>query len=415
MNITITPAKLAGTVIPPPSKSQAHRALIAAALAHGESVISNVALSQDIEATIRCLEELGARFRREGGGIAVQGMGANVMSPMRRMAYPRLDCGESGSTLRFLIPIALAVRGGGVFTGHGRLMERPLTPYFDLFDEKNIFYEYKDGALTVAGMLTPGTYQLPGNVSSQFFTGLLLALPLVNGPSAVIPTTPLESEGYIQMTLQVMAHFGVEFPVSMSLPPQYYPQGNQTYRAADFAVEADWSQAAFWYAARALGNPVTVEGMAPDSVQGDRIITDLALQLSGPEAAELDLSGCPDLAPPLAVMAALRAGKTTRLTNAARLRMKESDRLASVTAVLSALGAEVAEGTDSLTILGRETLSGGAAVDCFNDHRIAMMAAIAATRCINPVTINGAECVAKSYPNFWTEYERLGGKITQTL
>ena len=415
MNITITPAKLAGTVVPPPSKSQAHRALIAAALAHGESVISNVALSQDIEATIRCLEELGARFRREGGGIAVQGMGANVMSPMRRMAYPRLDCGESGSTLRFLIPIALAVRGGGVFTGHGRLMERPLTPYFDLFDEKNIFYEYKDGALTVAGMLTPGTYQLPGNVSSQFFTGLLLALPLVNGPSAVIPTTPLESEGYIQMTLQVMAHFGVEFPVSMSLPPQYYPQGNQTYRAADFAVEADWSQAAFWYAARALGNPVTVEGMAPDSVQGDRIITDLALQLSGPEAAELDLSGCPDLAPPLAVMAALRAGKTTRLTNAARLRMKESDRLASVTAVLSALGAEVAEGTDSLTILGRETLSGGAAVDCFNDHRIAMMAAIAATRCINPVTINGEECVAKSYPNFWTEYERLGGKITQTL
>ena len=412
MNITITPAKLAGTIVPPPSKSQAHRALIAAALAHGESVISNVALSQDIEATIRCLEELGARFRREGGGIAVQGMGANVMSPLRRMAYPRLDCGESGSTLRFLIPIALAVRGGGVFTGHGRLMERPLTPYFDLFDEKDIFYEYKDGALTVAGMLTPGTYQLPGNVSSQFFTGLLFALPLVDGPSAVIPTTPLESEGYIQMTLQVMAHFGVEFPVSMSLPPQYYPQGNQTYRAADFAVEGDWSQAAFWYAAQALGNPVTVEGMAPDSVQGDRIITDLALQLSGPEAVELDISGCPDLAPPLAAMAALRAGKTTRLTNAARLRMKESDRLASVTAALSALGADVKEGPDFLEIRGKDTLAGGVKVDSFNDHRIAMMAAIAAARCINPVTINGAECVAKSYPNFWEEYKRLGGSFS---
>ena len=412
MNITITPAKLAGTIVPPPSKSQAHRALIAAALAHGESVISNVALSQDIEATIRCLEELGARFRREGGGIAVQGMGANVMSPLRRMAYPRLDCGESGSTLRFLIPIALAVRGGGVFTGHGRLMERPLTPYFDLFDEKDIFYEYKDGALTVAGMLTPGTYQLPGNVSSQFFTGLLFALPLVDGPSAVIPTTPLESEGYIQMTLQVMAHFGVEFPVSMSLPPQYYPQGNQTYRAADFAVEADWSQAAFWYAAQALGNPVTVEGMAPGSVQGDRVITDLALQLSGPEAVELDISGCPDLAPPLAAMAALRAGKTTRLTNAARLRMKESDRLASVTAALSALGADVKEGPDFLEIRGKDALAGGVKVDSFNDHRIAMMAAIAAARCINPVTINGAECVAKSYPNFWEEYKRLGGSFS---
>ncbi len=412
MNITITPAELAGTIVPPPSKSQAHRALIAAALAHGESVISNVALSQDIEATIRCLGELGAQFRREGGGIAVQGMGANVMSPLRRMAYPRLDCGESGSTLRFLIPIALAVRGGGVFTGHGRLMERPLTPYFDLFDEKDIFYEYKDGALTVAGMLTPGTYQLPGNVSSQFFTGLLFALPLVNGPSAVIPTTPLESEGYIQMTLQVMAHFGVEFPVSMSLPPQYYPQGNQTYRAADFAVEADWSQAAFWYAAQALGNPVTVEGMAPDSVQGDRVITDLALQLSGPGAVELDISGCPDLAPPLAAMAALRAGKTTRLTNAARLRMKESDRLASVTAALSALGAEVKEGPDFLEIRGKDALAGGVKVDSFNDHRIAMMAAIAAARCINPVTINGAECVAKSYPNFWEEYKRLGGSFS---
>lgn len=412
MNITITPAELAGTIVPPPSKSQAHRALIAAALAHGESVISNVALSQDIEATIRCLGELGAQFRREGGGIAVQGMGANVMSPLRRMAYPRLDCGESGSTLRFLIPIALAVRGGGVFTGHGRLMERPLTPYFDLFDEKDIFYEYKDGALTVAGMLTPGTYQLPGNVSSQFFTGLLFALPLVDGPSAVIPTTPLESEGYIQMTLQVMAHFGVEFPVSMSLPPQYYPQGNQTYRAADFAVEADWSQAAFWYAAQALGNPVTVEGMAPDSVQGDRVITDLALQLSGPGAVELDISGCPDLAPPLAAMAALRAGKTTRLTNAARLRMKESDRLASVTAALSALGADVKEGPDFLEIQGKEQLAGGVKVDSFNDHRIAMMAAIAAARCINPVTINGAECVAKSYPNFWEEYKRLGGSFS---
>ena len=412
MNITITPAELAGTIVPPPSKSQAHRALIAAALAHGESVISNVALSQDIEATIRCLGELGAQFRREGGGIAVQGMGANVMSPLRRMAYPRLDCGESGSTLRFLIPIALAVRGGGVFTGHGRLMERPLTPYFDLFDEKDIFYEYKDGALTVAGMLTPGTYQLPGNVSSQFFTGLLFALPLVDGPSAVIPTTPLESEGYIQMTLQVMAHFGVEFPVSMSLPPQYYPQGNQTYRAADFAVEADWSQAAFWYAAQALGNPVTVEGMAPDSVQGDRVITDLALQLSGPGAVELDISGCPDLAPPLAAMAALRAGKTTRLTNAARLRMKESDRLASVTAALSALGAEVKEGPDFLEIRGKDALAGGVKVDSFNDHRIAMMAAIAAARCINPVTINGAECVAKSYPNFWEEYKLLGGSFS---
>ena len=411
MDITITPAKLSGHVTPPPSKSQAHRLLIAAALAEGESVISNVAFSQDIEATIRCLEELGARFDIDGPTVTVHGMGANAMSPLRRMAYPHLDCGESGSTLRFLIPIALAVRGGGIFTGRGRLMERPQKPYFGLFDEKSIFYEQKDGVLTVSGLLTPGVYRLPGDVSSQFFTGLLFALPLLDGPSAIIPTTPLESEGYIQMTLQAMAQFGVEMPATLSLPPQYHPQGNQTYRAANAAVEADWSQAGFWYAARFLGNLVEPADLDLNSAQGDSIITYHTQELSKPGNAEIDVSGCPDLVPPLAVMAALRAGQTTRLTNAARLRIKESDRLASITAVLNALGANVEEGPDFLTIRGKELLRGGVSVDSHNDHRIAMMAAVAATRCEGPVTVLGAECVAKSYPDFWEEYERLGGKI----
>jgi len=414
MDITITPSKLSGSVTPPPSKSQAHRLLIAAALADGESVISNVAFSQDIEATLRCLGELGAGFAVDGSTVTVRGMGANSMSPLRRMAYPHLDCGESGSTLRFLIPIALAVRGGGIFTGHGRLMERPQKPYFDLFDEKGIFYERKDGVLTVAGLLTPGVYCLPGNVSSQFFTGLLFALPLLNGPSAIIPTSPLESEGYIQMTLRVMAQFGVELPVTLSLPPHYHPQGNQTYRAANAAVEADWSQAAFWYAAGALGNPVVPAGMDPYSLQGDRVVMEQLLALSGPGDLALDVSGCPDLVPPLAATAALRAGRATRLTNAARLRIKESDRLASVTAVLGALGADITEGPDFLEIRGKETLSGGAAVDSFNDHRIAMMAAIAATRCETPITITGAQCVAKSYPDFWEVYGQLGGNVRRT-
>lgn len=414
MTITITPGKLSGSVTPPPSKSQAHRLLIAAALAHGESVISNVALSQDIEATLRCLEELGAEFTVDGSTITVRGMGANAMSPLRRMAYPRLDCGESGSTLRFLIPIALAVRGGGIFTGSGRLMERPLKPYFDLFDEKGIAYELKDNTLTVSGLLEPGEYRLPGDVSSQFFTGLLFALPLLGGPSAIIPTSPLESEGYIQMTLRVMAQFGVELPVTLSLPPHYHPQGNQTYRAANAAVEADWSQAAFWYAAGALGNPVVPAGMDPYSLQGDRVVMEQLLALSGPGDLALDVSGCPDLVPPLAATAALRAGRATRLTNAARLRIKESDRLASVTAVLGALGADITEGPDFLEIRGKETLSGGAAVDSFNDHRIAMMAAIAATRCETPITITGAQCVAKSYPDFWEVYGQLGGNVRRT-
>ena len=385
MNLTITPVKLSGTVTPPPSKSQAHRLLICAALAGEGSVIHNLADSQDIRATRRCLAELTTN----------------------RRTLPELDCGESGSTLRFLIPIALALRGGGVFTGQGRLMERPQKPYFDLFDEKGIRYERKDNGLTAEGRLTPGEYRLPGNVSSQFFTGLLLALPLLDGPSAIIPTTPLESEGYIGMTLDAMREFGVDIASTRSLPPHYLISGGQKYRGAEVTVEGDWSQAAFWYAANCLGCTVDVRGVSQYSTQGDRVIESCCLELSQPGDTEIDMSGCPDLAPPVAAAAAVRQG-TTRLVNAGRLRIKESDRLAAITAALNALGARVTEHPDSLTIYGRDRLAGGT-VDCCNDHRIAMMAAIAATRCREPVTLLGAECVAKSYPDFWEHYRMLGG------
>lgn len=413
MTLTITPAKLNGTVTPPPSKSQLHRLLIGAALAEGESVLSNVTHSQDIDATARCLEELGAELHWEGTTLRVAGMGANAMSPLRRLALPRLDCGESGSTLRFLIPVALAVRGGGIFTGHGRLMERPLEPYLEIFREKGIFYEQKDGALTVRGQLTPGAYRLRGDVSSQFFTGLLFALPLVDGASALIPTTPLESKGYLRMTAQTMGQFDVGFAVTLSQPPQYHVPGGQTYSPANVAAEGDWSQAGFWYAARALGSGVTTCGLNPESGQGDRVLEELCATLAMSGEREVDVSGCPDLIPPLAVMAVLRAGQRTRFVNAARLRLKESDRLHSVTAVLSTLGAEIEEGTDYLTVQGRAALAGGVTVDSYHDHRIAMMAAIAATRCEKPVTLTGAECVSKSYPTFWEEYARLGGRIEE--
>ena len=417
MTLTIIPSQLKGVITPPPSKSQAHRLLIAAALARGESVIHNIALSRDVRATMACLEELGAEFTLEGNRITVRGMGANAMSPCRRMAYPHLDCGESGSTLRFLIPVALALRGGGVFTGHGRLMERPLEPYFTLFREKGILYEQRGNTLTVQGLLEPGVYQLPGNVSSQFFTGLLYALPLLSGPSALIPTTNLESEDYIRMTLQAMSLFGVELPTALSLPPQYHPQGGQTYRGAEATVEPDWSQAGFWFAAGALGNPVEVEGMAAPSVQGDWRYLEMQEQIyaAGTGMAEVDVSQNPDLVPPLAAAAALAAGRTTRLGNAGRLRIKESDRLRSVTAVLTALGADVEEGEDFLLLHGKERLAGGVTVDSYNDHRIAMMAAVAATRCESPVTLTGAESVNKSYPDFWEEYARLGGQTEEVL
>lgn len=411
MTVTITPKTLAGTVTPPPSKSQAHRALIAAALAEGESRIGNLGESQDMDATRRCLEALGAEFQETDEGLTVHGIGANAMSPLRPMALPRLDCGESGSTLRFLIPVALAVRGGGIFTGRGRLMERPLEPYFAIFREKGIFYEQKDGALTVQGRLTPGRYALAGNVSSQFFTGLLFALPLLDGPSAIVPTTALESGDYIAMTCQVMERFGVRSAATLSLPPQYHVEGGQVYAPAAVTVEADWSQAGFWYAARALGGAVELDGLDINSAQGDRVIAGHFDQLTRPGDVEIDVSGCPDLVPPLAAMAAARAGRT-RLVNAGRLRMKESDRLDSVTQVLSALGADIAQGPDFLDIQGKDRLAGGATVDSFNDHRIAMMTAVAAARCAAPVTLTGAEAVEKSYPDFWREYERLGGELT---
>ena len=409
MNITITPGLLSGSITPPPSKSQSHRVLIAAALAEGVSMLRNVALSQDIEATIRCLEALGASFRWEREALAVTGL-AGQAAPQGEL--PLLDCGESGSTLRFLIPIALALRGGGRFTGRGRLMERPQRPYFDLFREKGISFEQKDGVLTVSGRLEPGTFSLPGNVSSQFITGLLYALPLLSGESEILLTTPLESRGYVDMTLDALERFGVR--VEREDCGRFSIPGGQTFQARDLAVEADWSNAAFWYAAIGLGSQLELDGLNAFSSQGDMRIVPYYLKMRGKGPVELDVSQCPDLVPALAAQAALRGeGLTTRLVNAARLRMKESDRLATVTEVLNALGADVEEHDDHLVIRGKDALPGGVTVSGHNDHRIAMMAAVAATGCGAPVTITGAECVRKSYPNFWDDYEALGGVIVR--
>ena len=385
MNLCITPGPLEGTVTPPPSKSQAHRAILAQLLAGGGTV-SNLETSQDIEATQRC-------------AAALKAQGTDL---------PLLDCGESGSTLRFLIPIALALRGGGRFTGRGRLMDRPQKPYFDIFDEKGIFYEQKDGALTVKGELKPGEYRLPGNVSSQFVTGLLYALPLLEGESRIVLTSPLESRGYVDMTLDVLDRFGVRVEV---LEDGFLVPGDQVFQARDFTIEADWSQAAFWLAAGLLGNPVLTVGLSDQSTQGDRVIDEhfASFAWGTGRTVEIDVSDCPDLLPPLAVMAAFHDG-ATRLINAARLRLKESDRLATVTKMLTALGGQVEEGPDWLAIPGTRFLKGGT-VDGANDHRIVMAAAIAATRCTGPVTILGAEAVNKSYPRFWEEYKRLGGEF----
>ena len=405
MNVRIRPGRLRGAVTPPPSKSQAHRLMICAALAEGESVIRNVAFSQDIRATLGCVSALGAKWTDLGRGvIQIEGIGGKEY----RGELPRLDCGESGSTLRFFLPIALAVAGGAVFTGRGRLMQRPQKPYFDLFDGMGIEYEQKGDVLKVKGRLRAGQYRLPGNVSSQFFTGLLFALPLLDGKSEMIPTTELESLDYILMTIQSQELAGLE-------PPGRENGGfvvkGQSYRPMEVSVEADWSQAGFWYAARALGSDVEICGMSDASLQGDKRIAEFARLLSREGDAEIDVSQCPDLVPPLAAMAAVRKGDC-RITGAARLRIKESDRLATVTAALNALGAKVEEYPEELLIHGVDVLRGGAVINCCNDHRIAMMCAVAATRCRGGDTVLlGAECVRKSYPDFWQVYRELGGDM----
>lgn len=387
MNVTIQPKKLAGTVTPPPSKSMAHRAVLASMLSGSGCLTSHSAWSQDLLATSRCVAALQQDVSRDG--------------------LPFLDCGESGSTLRFLIPLALVLRGGGVFTGQGRLMERPQKPYFDIFEERGIFYEQKDGVLTVRGRLTPGTYTLPGDVSSQFVTGLLYALPLLEGASEIQMTSPLESRSYVDMTLDVLAQSGVA--VENQTYHVFRVPGGQTFRAKSITVEADWSQAGFWYAAMALGSLLEVADLDPNSKQGDRVVADHYVKLCCPGDVTIDVSDCPDLVPPLAVMAAVRNG-TTHLVGAARLRIKESDRLATTAALLTALGGQVEEGADSLTIHGVPALAGGT-VDGANDHRIVMAAAIAATACTGPVTILHAQAVNKSYPSFFEEYQRLGGEV----
>lgn len=406
MDIQITPRHLSGTVTPPPSKSMAHRLLIAAALGSGISTVRGVAMSQDVEATLRCLTALGGHWRETTPGtLEITGIGGRRSTP--GTALPHLDCGESGSTLRFFLPIALAVAGGGVFTGQGRLMARPQGPYLDLFREKGIFCEQTDGTLTVRGTLEPGEYHLPGNVSSQFFTGLLFALPLLDGPSTIVPTTAVESWDYILMTLDALTGAGVT-AAEPHTPGEAFRVCPSAYQPFDRTVEADWSQAAFWYAAIALGSQLELTGLNAFSVQGDMAVVPHFLRLTQPGDQEIDVSGIPDLLPPLAVMAAVRSG-TTRFVNAARLRMKESDRLETTAALLTALGISAQAGPDFLTVQGG-AITGGT-VDGANDHRIVMAAAIAATASSSPVTIRGAEAVKKSYPDFWEVYQSLGGVI----
>lgn len=402
MDLRLTPKKLCGNVTVPASKSMCHRMVIAAALSDGTSRVDGLSISEDITATLQAVAALGAECTLNGGSVVI-GKGKKPQT------VPLLDCGESGSTLRFLIPAALALTGEAFFTGHDRLMERPMGPYAELFGRKGIVFEKENGLLHCKGVLQGGEYTLSGTVSSQFITGLLFALPLVKEDSVITVSDALSSKGYIDMTLSALKTFGITVRQEGL---RFFIPGGQRYCPVNVSVEGDWSQAAFFLAADFIGCDVRLDGLDACSLQGDRAVEEILR--SYPHQGELiiDSDPIPDLIPALAVAAAFRTGETTRFVNAGRLRLKESDRIESTAAMLRALGASVETSEDSLTVTGHKTLPGNiASVNCQNDHRIAMAAAAASCGCEYPVTLLGAECVRKSYPRFWDDFQKLGGVV----
>lgn len=427
--------RLCGAVRAPSSKSEAHRTLIVAALSAlygGETSVRRVRctdLNQDIEATARCLCALGAEITREGEDYLV-----TPITTLPREAV--LDCGESGSTLRFLLPVccALGATAGAPegFTvslvGHGRLPERPLSPlYEELVAHGAILSPMGSNPLVVQGKLTHGRYRLSGNVSSQFISGLLFALPLLKGDSEIEIYSLVESEGYIRMTYEAVTRVVREI---MAAHPVYFKIIGRSHRSMrafpeeELTVGGDWSGAAFFLTAGVLGQEgtsVTVMGLDMESSQGDKAIVDILRRMGGQievgteghltarpsrlRACVIDAAQVPDLVPILAVAASVAEGET-RIVGAARLRLKESDRLKTVSDMISALGGDITETDDGLIIRGVPRLKGGI-VDAAGDHRIAMSGAVAATACNGCVTVVGAESVAKSYPTFWEEFGRL--------
>ena len=396
MNIVITPSPLSGAVRVPASKSAAHRLLIGAALADAPTRIAISGTNRDIEATAACLRALGAGIAAEGGAL--------VVSPIAGIPKAvTLDCGESGSTLRFLLPVAAALGVHATFTGHGRLPQRPNAPLVAALREHGAVIDRDLLPMAVSGALTGGRWTLPGDVSSQYVTGLLFALPLLDGGSEISLTTPLASAAYVDMTLQALSQFGIAVEATGT---GWRVPGGQRYRSPGGAtVEGDWSAAAFWLAANALGARIDVEGLRPDSVQGDRAVA----ALLGRET--IDATHVPDLVPALAVAAASRPMRTV-ITGAARLRLKESDRLQSVADMLAALGHSATVTPDGLIIDGGPPQPCPApirTVDGANDHRIVMAAAVAAACGDRPVRVTDAQAVEKSYPDFFRDFEALGG------
>ena len=395
----LTPRPLRGEIAALPSKSQANRALICAALAKGKTRIVCGQTGQDVEATVRCLRALGAEIEYDGTAYTV----APITVPAQD-AVP--DVGESGSTLRFLLPVACALGVNTEFVLHGRLAKRPLEPLWSELRRHGAILERGENTIRAGGKLAGKDFSLAANVSSQFLSGILFALCVMGGGSLHLETA-MESAPYFDMTCDALERFGAELIKEETL---IRLASGSLQSPGELAVEGDWSNAAFWLCAdRIGGSRLTVTGLDPASRQGDRAAPACIDAICAGNAV-IDCGQIPDLVPPLAALAAFYPGRTV-FAGAARLRLKESDRIESVVQMLKSLGAEAGALPDGLWVEGRRCLPGGT-VDACGDHRIAMAAAICAPGCEGPVTIRGAEATEKSYAGFWKDYVNLGGCLT---
>ena len=408
----VLPGPRSGSVRIPASKSQAHRLLICAALGREQTTVYCDGLSKDILATVRCLNSLGAEIQIEDGALAV--------TPIRQVPLElvHLYCGESGSTLRFLLPVVGALRARAVFHREGRLPDRPLHPLDEQLRAGGMLLREEGSLLYCEGSLSCGSYTLPGNVSSQYISGMLMALPRVSGDSRLTVTGPVESAAYIRMTLDALGQFGIQIDRQEK---GYRIPGEQSFAGpAAVRVEGDWSNAAFFLCLGALSDQgVCVQGLSEASSQGDQAVLDI-LRRFGAEVRKtedgilvrkgslrgirIDAAPVPDLIPVLSIVAAAAQGET-RVENALRLRLKESDRIKSSVGLICCLGGQAEELDEGLVIRGSGSLLGGT-VDACGDHRIAMSAAVAASICEQAIVFPGAECVEKSYPRFWSDLEQ---------
>ncbi len=426
MKVKIKPSILSGEIVIPPSKSYSHRAIISAALVNSEkkSKINNLKFSVDIATTTEIMENWGAKITKKESNLEIIGNDGKIVP---KNNY--IQCNESGSTIRFLIPIALTSENELIFDGKGKLIDRTLTLYYKIFDEQEIKYETNEGKLPlkVNGKLKAGNYEIDGNVSSQFITGLLYALPLLDGDSTIVINKNLESKGYVDLTLEILKLSGIK--IKNNDYKSFEIKGNQEYRCFDYMVEGDYSQVAFWIVAGIISankdNEIKCLNLNKYSLQGDKAIIEIVQKMgakleifddyvivkpSKTKGTIIDVSQCPDIAPILTVLGALSEGET-KIINAERLRIKESDRIISIKIELNKIGAKIEEIGDSLVIQGVDIFEGGVEVSAWNDHRIAMSLAVASIRCKNEIVIDEAESVKKSYPHFWDDFEKMGGQI----